>query len=443
MINSGPINGYPINAEASTGDVNVFVQPDSLSFATSDVTVQADVDVNVNATSDSLALATFAAAVTIAQTQDVLETAVITSSASAYATQDVLETAPITNPEPDYVVSYSVVDSAVITNPEPVQVLSEYVLETAPIVDTYYPSATKVRDALETAVITSAAFPSAVATIDVTETAVITSTATEAYPTTDITEAAIITSNVVYTTTGLYDVLDTAVITSSTDTLTSEEVTESAVITSTVTLSATSVIDITDSAVITSNEALVSNNVYDVLETATIVDTAYPRIDVITDVLEEGFISAYAVIDGDEVWTANTVNWAMSTYTGLTFTSSTDKYAVSSDGLFKVMPDDYADMDMATGAYDFGSPQMKSIRYAYVYAEHDLPMKVKVTADVSGEQRTFAYAQMARTADDMRAVRCTFGRGFRSSYYKLNFVSSGYAKVNNCLPAVTDLSRRI
>ena len=377
-------------------------------------------------------------------TEDVLETAVITNPNPATApTYAVYETAIITNPEPVTAIVLDVTETAVITNPEPVQIIAEYVLDTAVITDKYYAATTRTQDINETAVITSSATTSNTTILDVLETAPVVSSETHSYPPVDITEEAVITSNVVYTTGGLYDVLDTAVITSSADTLTSEEVTESAAITSSVTTHATSTIDITESAVITSIEALVSSNVYDVLETATIIDAAYPRLDVITDVLEEGFISAYAVIDGDEVWTANTVNWAMSTYTGLTFTSSTDKYAVSSDGLFSTMPDDYADMNMATGAYDFGSPQMKSIRYAYVYAEHDVPMKVKVTADVSGEQRTFSYAQMARTADDMRAVRCTFGRGFRSPYYKLHFLSSGYAKVNNCLPTVTDLSRRI
>ena len=377
--------------------------------------------------------------------EDVLETAVITSSmvASNSGPWDDLETAVITNPEPTLVVVSDVTETAVITNPEPVQILSDNITESAVLNDTVSPSGSTYEDVAETAIVTDNVALSAVVVDIVSEAAVITSNVVQPTPTADVTDTAVITSSVTHSTSGVLDVLETAVITSNVSTGQYEEVTDSAVITSAVSIDATGTLDVTESAVITGNVVLESTNILDITEAAVISSTVTQRADVVTDITEEGFISSEVYISAHaDVWTANTINWAMSTHTGLTMTSSAGDYAVSEDGLFS-KADTYADLNMSTGRSSLGVDVLKSMPYSYVYAEHRAPMEIRVTADVDGVEHTEEYQQMARDSSDTRAIRCTFGKGFRSSYYKLHFTSSGYAQVRTCVPVVSDLGRRI
>ena len=275
------------------------------------------------------------------------------------------------------------------------------------------------------------------------EAAVITSNVELSTPTADVTDTAVITSTVTPSTSGVLDVLETAVITSNVSTGQYEEITDSAVITSAVSIDATGTLDVTESAVITGNVVLESTNILDITEAAVISSTVTQRADVVTDIVEEGFISSEVYISAHaDVWTANTINWAMSTHTGLTMTGSAGDYAVSEDGLFSKATT-YADMNMSTGRSSLGTDMLKNMPYSYVYAEHRAPMDILITADADGIEHTETYEQMARDSSDTRALRCTFGRGFRSSYYKLNFTSSGYAQVRSCVPIVSELGRRI
>jgi hypothetical protein len=442
MINAGVINGFEINGVVGGSGI-VSVLPVSLTLTPAAQTIYANVDLYVTAGTATLNLTPIDATVSVIVKNDILETAVITSEAYPVAIYDVTETAVITNPEPTIVRVMGIPETAVITNPEPIQVLSDLVTETAVIFDSAYAATTRTQDVEETAAITSAVSMTSTEAVDVTETAVITSNVTQSDPTADITETAVITSAVTFAADGVLDVTDTAVITSSVDPLLSELVSETAVITSAVSEDTTAVLDIVETAVIISNTTSVGGiQRYDVTETAVITSEATPRSDVVTDIVEEGFISSAVVVDGDDVWTANTITWAMSTYTGLSMTGATDTYAVSADGLF-VKATSYADMNISTGHESMGSTELKAVPYAYTYAEHDSPLNIAVTADVRGNETTEEYRQMSRDADDTRAVRCTLGRGFRSSYYKLNFTSSGYAQIRKCVPVVDDLTRRI
>jgi hypothetical protein len=377
--------------------------------------------------------------------ENVLETAVITSSmvASNSGPFEVTETAVIVSSDPVLVTIADVAETAVIANPEPVQMLSDTITETAGIAATAYASNDTYEDVSETAVLNDAVSLSIITDLDVAEAAVITSSVTLPTPYHDVSETAVITSAATISASGVLDVTETAVITSDAATGQNEDVAETAVITSAVTAANTSTLDIAETAVITGSDVLISNNVLDIYETAVIESLVSHRADTVTDITEEGFISSEVYISADaDVFTANTFNWAMSTYTGLTFTGASDDYAVSADGLF-LKNTSYADMNMATGRSDLGSDMLKALPHAYVYAEHRAPMEIRVTADVLGEEATSGYIQMARDATDTRSIRCTFGRGFRSSYYKLNFISSGYAQVRNCTPIVDELSRRI
>jgi len=437
MINSGEINGFEINGSPG-GTINAT----AASLTLTPVDQMVGVSQDITATADSLTLTPAAQDVRMHQTYDVVDTAVITSSAPIYQTNDEVETAVITNPEATIGTGALLAETAVITNTEPIQVLSDLVTDTAPITSTAYPSGTRIQDSEETAVIVSAATTYATTVEDIAETAVIVSSVTQPTPSDTVTETAVITSSATYTADGVLDVAETAVITSSAEYLLAEEVTETAVITSATTLAGTGVLDVAETAVITSNAVLEGTERLDVLETAVISSIASHTAAAITDLLEEAFISSAVFVEGDDVWTANTITWAMSTYTGLTMTDATDKYAVSEDGLFSKATT-YANMNIDTGHADMGSPNLKTVQYAYTYAEHTAPMGIAVTADVKGAEHTHAYKQMSRTATDKRAVRCTFGRGFRSSYYKLNFTSSGYAQISSCVPVVDELSRRI
>ena len=98
---------------------------------------------------------------------------------------------------------------------------------------------------------------------------------------------------------------------------------------------------------------------------------------------------------------------------------------------------------METGFVNFGSPNLKSVPAMYSYATHPAPMTIQVTADIRGVQQTYTYREMARPAGDHRAVRTLFGKGLKSTYFKVGISSTGYTQIQYTVPVVQDLTRRI
>lgn len=196
------------------------------------------------------------------------------------------------------------------------------------------------------------------------------------------------------------------------------------------------------------NDLLVSpvrNGVVLAAETAVFSDTATLLLTSNATAQEEAFITDHVYLndeDGGYVWTALTSTWAMSRYVGTPFTSMLDDFAATNTALL-VRDGGYADADVLTADSDLMSQDLKRVRSLHMYGEHAVPLSVTVTADVKGLRETHSYTQMARDASDVRAVRCTFGRGYKSQCYQIGAQSQGYARMRAWVPLVDSTRRRI
>lgn len=339
-----------------------------------------------------------------------------------------------------------VLETAVVTNPEPEWFLSDDVYETAEANDYAYDTRETTTDVLETAGGGDAAYPTVSETLDVTETAEANDYVSHEYPNHDVLETAEANDYATLTAESTLDLSETAEANDYAWPGDLVDVLDLFEANDYVTADATSTLDVLETAVANDAYDFPADEIWDVLETATLDDFAWLDVEAISDLHEDGFISDayYADEETDHlpIYTANVVNWAMSQYDGLQFSGMVDNYAVAPDGLYEKGAG-YANIDMKTGKTNLGSPNLKAMQYAYVYSEHASPMTIGVTADVNGVEATYSYTQMARDASDTRAVRCTFGRGFRSNYYQLELTSTGYARVHSVVPLPDELTRRI
>jgi len=319
-----------------------------------------------------------------------------------------------------------------------------YVLETAVLNDYAYPSATTQEDVLDTAALNDAAYPVALVTHDILETAELNDFVTLSNPTADVLETAVLNDYATTSVVGRIDITDTAELNDYVSFGLEETVYETAALNDSTDAIITGYV--LETAVLNDYTTEGSTRVLDVLETAELNDYVSLAAVVSETITETAYISSAVypseVEERNDIFTANTVNWAMSVYTGLELTGKAGRYAVAASGLYQVTAD-YADAVLETGFSALGSDKRKAVRSAYVYAEHEYPLTIEVTADVSGQEQSHEYTQMARNADDTRAVRCSFGRGFRSNYYKMRLSSSGYARAITVLPVVNALGRRI
>lgn len=180
-------------------------------------------------------------------------------------------------------------------------------------------------------------------------------------------------------------------------------------------------------------------------EVAQANETAVTQLTTSPLASEEAFITDSLYLndaDGGYVWTALTTTWAMSRYVGTPFTSMLDDFAATNDALL-LKDGGFGDADVLTGDSDLMSQDLKRVRALHMYGEHASPLTVSVTADVKGLRNTSSYTQMARDASDVRAVRCTFGRGFKSQCYQIGAQSQGYARMRAWVPFVDSTRRRI
>ena len=311
------------------------------------------------------------------------------------------------------------------------------VTDGAVIRDYAYTNNAKRETVLETAVITDRAFERAGALI-ATDSGVI-----RAYAYPDSSAKTVI-------------VTETAVIIDHVYTPVTMTVTDSAVITDNATFSKEGRFTVTDTAVITSAVFDRSTSIQPPVQPfgrAIIFARALTRINAVrVTVHEEAFITDHAYPSGDpddyvlgaaDVWTANTMAWAMSRWATGDITGIAGEYGVANRGLFFESDTEYADMSMETGFINFGSPNLKSVPAMYSYATHPAPMTIQVTADIRGVQQTYTYREMARPAGDHRAVRTLFGKGLKSTYFKVGISSTGYTQIQYTVPVVQDLTRRI
>lgn len=307
-------------------------------------------------------------------------------------------------------------------------------------------SSTSLYDIAETARGSDAVVASTFVIVDISEAAV-GDDAVDFGPTTeDLLEAAVGDDAVTLTTTAIEDVLELAV---GDDALTPndvEDLLETAVGDDAVTLTTAAVSDVLETAVGDDAVTLSLAVVWDVLETAVGDDALSTHTESQVDVLEvaQGYSYGYAFVAADmrRVWTAPVQTWAMSSYTGVDFTSMADEFVSSSSGLYE-KGTGYADADLLLGTDMMNSPNLKTMPYGYTVSAHANPLTFSVTGDVDGIEATYDYTQMARDASAARSVRCDFGMGFRSTYFGVRIVSSGYLYLHNFTPVIEALNWRV
>jgi len=280
-------------------------------------------------------------------------------------------------------------------------------------------------------------------TLDVSDTAVGNDYVHTDYSVVDVLEAAVGNDYVTLTGTGLFDVLDSAVGNDYVYIADQVDLADSAVGDDSVYLAFSYTLDVLDTAEANDYTYELADNEVDVLDTAEGNDYVYASTSSIVDILDRAYITdyAYPIVTSEAIiWTANVNNWAMSKYTGVEFTSLAGDYAASQDGLF-VRGSDYADMEVTFGRSDIGTLRQKGLPYAYIFGAHTKPLSLKVTGDVDGVEGTYSYTQQARKAAQPRAVRCDFGKGFNSTYFKIKIESDGFASLHYVQPVADDLGR--
>lgn len=364
-----------------------------------------------------------------------------------YTTYDTVDgPAVITNP--DFVIIYSQyeLETATFNTPEPVQVLVERVRDSAVIMDSTALVATRSADLTEGLNVSDYAGPSLTVTIDVLESAIVLDTVAQSNPYTLVSEAIVVSDSQTTYRNSVHSVLESLQVNDYVATGKSQDVTDSAVVFDTVESTASLATTLVDSLVVQDYVSLTESHFVDITETFTAADLATTVLIANTVVVEQAYISGESyipVVTTDSlVMTANTVGWAMSQYTNAPFVGKAGTYAITNDGLF-VASEEYADSVLETGTTTFGTSHLKTLQYAYVDSAHENPLNLTVTADVNGEESSFEYTQMARDASDTRNVRCQFGRGFRSTYFKLRLEGEGYVQTNGCTPVVEKLGRRV
>lgn len=371
-------------------------------------------------------------------------------SAGVTVQETVYETAVITSAMYTDLVRDTVTDSAVITSAATIEASSK-LLESATIASAAYPRQTIVVSYTDGAVINDTAVTDVRTVQLVTESAVISDIATLEAPRTTVTESAVISSALYAGRTHTVAVSDAAKIVARAYTPVRLTAVDGAVITDATYFQITSRVTTTDAAVITSAAYVEADAVATATESAVITANALLRVQAKATVTDEAFLydTAYPVASlsgqpfGEQsAWTAHTSIWAMSRYATNDITGLAGRYAVAASGLYE-QASTYASLSIQSGFLNFGSPSLKTTPAMYSYSTHASPMTIKVTADLNGAQNTYTYTEMARPAGDHRAVRTLFGKGLKSTYFKLGISSSGYTHVQYCVPVVQELSRRI
>lgn len=356
------------------------------------------------------------------------------------------ETAIAQNPEPTVIPIATVYETAVIVNPEPTQGSYELLSDTFAVQDSIDSLATRVLNRKDVFTVQDYVSPSAFKDVDVTETAAIADTASFSNPSTTLTDTAHVTDNFSVQATRTSNLSETLLINDYASVGEVWDVLDNAIVVDAVALGGTLSTSVIDTAQVQDYVSLQESVTLVVTESVTVNDAPTTTLTANTVITEEVFASNYISIPVDAtdaiVFTANTVNWAMSRYTQAPLTSKVFEYVSTENGLY-IQTAEYADSSIETGFTNFNSPQLKHVQYAYVYSEHENPAAITITADINGIENEYEYIQMARDASDTRAVRCQFGRGFRSSYFKLRLDSEGYVKTQAVLPNVESVSRRI
>lgn len=157
---------------------------------------------------------------------------------------------------------------------------------------------------------------------------------------------------------------------------------------------------------------------------------------------ERAFISDRLEEAHSHAWTANTQTFGMSRYDDFPFESMAGGFAAGPGGMY-VRTDASVGWTFKTGKLDFGTPVKKKLGYVYGLGTHDEPLGLTVGGDVRGRWVETEYVQMAREADDDRAVRCTVGRGYYSNLFDLRFSGDAEFVMHRAEGLLHDGQRRI
>jgi len=358
---------------------------------------------------------------------------------------DELETAQLVSPMPLASVTATEHETAVITNPEPIITPFYDVREALAVQDYAYPGAATVWDVVETAAVGDSYQAHALVVFDTTEEALIADTAFYEYPDVTITEQAVLADATYYD--GVdreLDVLETAALADYVHLGLEESVRETAILSDAV--SSVGSHDVIETAVITSGASFQEDKSEDVRETAVVLGSVSASLEANEYTREVAYISSSVYPSEAEernyIFTANTVNWAMSVHTGLEHTGRAGRYAVAATGLY-IEATGFADGVIDLGYQSLGSPQRKVVRSAYTHSRHDKPLSIEVTADVKGKTAARKYDAPNAANDADRSVRTSFGKGFRSTYFKFKITSRGFAVIRKVVPEAKPLSRKI
>ncbi|RLB67184.1 MAG: hypothetical protein DRH08_04315 [Deltaproteobacteria bacterium] len=306
----------------------------------------------------------------------------------------------------------------------------------------------------EAGVLDDATYVQVIQTQDVAETAVIVSSATPGVPGVDVRDDAVIVSNIDNLLTARYTVRDSAVVQGYATTSAALDVRDSFVGDVTTTIRTIGRVDVTDTAVITGTPqfAASASRAVDVLESAVIVGYTSNRLAARLVAHEEAFLSDNIVgtggVLGDSgylvgtVWTASIHSWGMSRHSGDGITQRGTRFAVSPAGLFEIGVS-YSDALLDTGHLDLKTKALKHVPTVYLQGSHDGDMIVTVSADRNGARAVHSYTPVARPHGSSRSIRVDIGRGFRSTYYKLQIATTGRTELFGGGVLVARTERRI
>ena len=306
----------------------------------------------------------------------------------------------------------------------------------------------------ESAVVTSTTYEQTIVTWDVSETAVVLGAAESVTPDIDVLEVAVVTGDASYSLTVRYVVRETAQLSDAASYGGTTAVTDSLVASDTAYPRTIVRYVVRDSALILGFDAndLAQDLLIDVLETAVALGYATNRLIARLDVHDTAYTSDSMVswdglegtsgLPADSVWTASVASWGMSRHSGDNITQRGTRFAVSPDGLFEIGAD-YSNAEVDTGFMGLGTKALKHVSTIYLQGSRDGDLVVAVTADRNNVRAINSYTPIARAHEDSRSVRVDIGRGYRSTYYKLQIQTTGRVELFGGGLLVANTQRRI
>jgi hypothetical protein len=188
-------------------------------------------------------------------------------------------------------------------------------------------------------------------------------------------------------------------------------------------------------------------------DAGTLADSLHPLLTAVADLAVEAFIAERVVAVGNNAWSANTDNWAMTRFNPYDLYSATafrgKLYAAGDGGLYELDGADDAGVAISavvTGSMtDWGNAKLKLPRALYLGYTANQPLTVKITATNNGYDEEFTYSAPPRVADTYVPDRVKLGRGLRSRYlrYVLQNESGGDFSIDTAFVEADISDRRV